>query len=505
MTYVVTAEEMRELDRATIEGIGVPGAVLMEHAGRAVADRVLALAPAGPVVVLCGAGNNGGDGYVCARWLRERGVDATVHLCAGRPRPGDAALHLSIYEKLGGPVLGPPDGAALTGAAVIVDALFGTGLSKPIEGTLGALIVAANASPAVRVAVDIPSGIHADTGQVLGVAFTAHHTVTFAFPKVGLVSHPGFERAGRLHVVDIGIPEALATRARVALRLLDDETVAALVPARDLGAHKGTHGHALIVAGSAGKPGAALLCALGALRGGAGLVTLATSPDARASVEGRLLEAMYATVDLERPAVEAVATLAALAEGKGAVACGPGIPSTAEARASIRAVVGAIDVPLVLDADALNHLAPDPGLLRGVHAPVVLTPHPGEAARLLSTTTAEVQADRVGAARRLAEASGAVTILKGARTVIAAPSGTAAINPTGNPGMASGGTGDVLCGLVAALLCQGIGPWNAARAAAYLHGRAGDLVAKRQGARGLLAHDLADSLPAAFESIHPAP
>jgi ADP-dependent NAD(P)H-hydrate dehydratase / NAD(P)H-hydrate epimerase len=336
---------------------------------------------------------------------------------------------------------------------------------------------------------------------VLGVAFAADRTVTFAFAKVGLVSHPGFERVGRLRVADIGIPIELAEQKGVTLHLLDDAAVAKGIPTRAAGAHKGSNGHALIVAGSPGKPGAALLCALGALRGGAGLVTVATAPDARAAVEGRIFEAMYTSADLERPPGEAVATLSALAAGKGAIACGPGIPSTAEARASVRAAVVALAVPLVLDADALNHIAPEPALLRAARAPAILTPHPGEAARLLGMTTAEIQGDRLAAARRLAAASGAIAILKGARTVIAAPDGRAAINPTGNPGMASGGSGDVLCGLVAALLCQGLSPYDAACAAVFVHGRAGDLAAARIGSRGLLAHDLAEHLPAAFVSL----
>ncbi len=502
--HVVTSAEMRELDRITIEELGVPGVVLMEHAGRAVADQVARRAPArARVVAVCGAGNNGGDGFVAARWLRQQGFDARVVLVAGRPRAGgDAALHLAAYEKQGGPVAdsgGLED--ELAGAAVVIDAIFGTGLTRVIEGQLAALIHRLNAAPALHLAVDVPSGLDADTGRTLGVCFDADVTVTFAWPKVGLVSAPGFEQVGELVVVDIGIPRALPERLGVKLSLLDLATASALVPRRPRGGHKGTFGHLLVVAGSPGKTGAALLCASAGLRAGAGLCTLATPPAVRPTIEGRAWEVMLAELDGERPREDALATLLTLAAGKRAIAWGPGMPTSPSAGELLRAALRVLEQPLVLDADALNHLARDPSILAQARAQVVLTPHPGEAARLLGSDVATVQADRVASARRLAELTRAVVVLKGARSVIAAADGRAVINPTGNPGMGTGGTGDVLTGVVGALLAQGLAPFDAAVLATYVHGLAGDLARDARGEIGLVAGDLLSFLPPAFACL----
>lgn len=490
MQPLLTAAEMRELDRLTIEDIGIPAAVLMEHAGRAVAD-VVARRP-GRVAVLCGTGNNGGDGFACARWLRERGVDARVWLARGRPRSDEAKLHLAAYEKLGGPVAEIVDAdAAVAGAAAIVDALLGTGLEKPVAPPFDVIIAAINRAAAWKVAVDVPSGLSSDDGRTLGAAVRADVTVTLAARKLGLVTHPGSDLAGEVIVADIGIPARLA-KARAFLP--GDADMAALVPRRAPGAHKGTSGHALVLAGSLGKLGAALLCAQGALRGGAGLVTLSVPPVAESGVLGRVPEAMLSPFDPE--AADAPSRLAALVAGKRSVVIGPGMPVSAAAAAFVRHVAGSVELPVVLDADALNQLALGP-----LSGPRVLTPHPGEAARLLGVDTAVVQSDRVAAARRLAAATSAVVVLKGARTVVAAPDGTVTINPTGNPGLGTGGTGDVLAGLVGALLAQRLAPLDAARLAVYLHGRAADLLAAELGQVGLLAGDVAAALPRAFESL----
>ena len=496
MRPLVTAAEMRAMDRETIDGLGIPAALLMEHAGRAVAAAVQARArPHAHVVVVCGSGNNGGDGFACARWLRERGFDARVVLAKGRPKPGgEAALHLGIYERMGGPVGETLD---LGGADVIVDALLGTGLASPVGGALADAIAAVNRAGALRLAVDLPSGLDADTGAVLGVAVAADVTVTLACAKVGLVSHPGCERAGELVVADIGIPARLAAGARALL--FEEADAAALVPHRTLGGHKGTFGHVVVAAGSAGKVGAALLATSGALRAGAGLVTLATPPAAAAAVLGRIPEAMHAVFDPE--AADADAALAQLLDGKRALAWGPGMPTSDAAGRTLRRLAVSVELPLVLDADGLNHLGREVASLKAARGPRILTPHPGEAARLLGKDTAAVQADRVAAARTLAATSGAVVVLKGARTVVAAPDGVATINPTGNPGMGTGGTGDVLSGVLGALLAQGLAPLDAARLGVYLHGLAGDRAARSHGPIGLVAGDVAAELPAAFASL----
>jgi ADP-dependent NAD(P)H-hydrate dehydratase / NAD(P)H-hydrate epimerase len=481
---LVTAEEMRAADRAAIDDLGLPAALLMEHAGRAVADAVGT--PRGPVAIVCGSGNNGGDGFVVGRWLRERGVDATVYLAGGRPNSPEAALHLSIYERLGGVVVDHVDPAALAKAAVIVDALLGTGLHAEVRGPLREVIAAVNASPARKIAVDVPSGLDSDSGQPLGLAVRADATVTLGFAKLGLVGDPGFEHTGTLSVADIGIPRHLAAQATA--RLAEADEIRALLPPREVTGHKGTHGHLLVVAGSPGKGGAALLSSEAALRAGAGLVTLATDPAVAAALEGQVAEVM----------VLPLGSLAEAAAGKKAIAVGPGMTTDPVAGDALLTALAALELPAILDADALNHLARGKSRLGG---PRVITPHPGEAARLLDRSTADVQRDRVAAARALAAERNAVAVLKGSRTVVAHPDGRVSINPTGNPGMGTAGSGDVLSGVIGALLAGGMSPWDAARAAVFVHGRAGDLAAAELGPRGLLARDIAARLPRAFLSI----
>ncbi|MBI4508728.1 MAG: NAD(P)H-hydrate dehydratase [Deltaproteobacteria bacterium] len=507
---VVTTAEMRELDRITIEELGLPGALLMEHAGRSLAEEVArGLSAPARVAVCCGPGNNGGDGYSCARWLRERGHAVRVYLCAARPRLGsDAALHLAAFERFGGQVVDVTTADALGrardeiwNADVIVDALLGTGLRSEVRGYLAEVIAFLNQSSAPKICADVPSGINSDTGQVLGIAVDAHRTVTFGFAKLGLVSWPGCERVGELRVADIGIPRSHAERVGAKRCLLDKDHVRRLLPRRPRGGHKGTFGHVLVVAGSRGKTGAALLCAEGALRGGAGLVTCAVPPSVHPQLEGRVREAMCAELDHDLPSAEGLAALAALATGKDALAWGPGIPVTPRARELVRHAVSAIEVPMVLDADALNHLEGHVPVLRAARVPVVLTPHPGEAARLLGVSVADVQADRVSAAERLSAASGATVVLKGARTVVAEPGGRVAINPTGNPGMGTGGTGDVLCGLVAALIGQGLPPFDAACVGVHAHGLAGDVARDQLGEMGLMAGDLLSALPGVLRGL----
>ncbi len=503
MLPLCTGAQMRAIDAETIEGLGVPASLLMEHAGRGVADEVRARsAPGSTVAVLCGSGNNGGDGYVCARWLRELGWDARVYLARGRRGgEGEAALHLRLYERLGGPVVEITDAASLAaareeilGAPIVVDALLGTGLERDVTGHMAQVIELVNQARGLTISVDVPSGLGADDGRTFGVAVRADVTVTLALRKLGLVTHPGSELAGEVRVVDIGIPRRLTERHGVAAFLLEEEDAAALVPRRARGAHKGSHGHVLVVAGSPDKPGAAALCTGGALRGGAGLVTLAAPPAVHAAVVGLHPEAMVTTFDAGATGAEQA--LAGLADGKRALVIGPGLSTTPAAGRLVRHAIESLTLPIVVDADALNHLAG--GWPSTSSGPRVLTPHPGEAARLLGSDTRAVQADRVGAARRLAAMTSAVVVLKGARTVVAAPDGTVTLNPTGNPGMGTGGTGDVLAGVIGALLGQGLAPLPAARLGVYVHGRAGDLAAAERGEVGLVAGDLLGFLPAAL-------
>lgn len=507
---VVTAAEMRALDRATIDR-GTPSLVLMERAGQGVADAIARLDPGGrAVAVVCGSGNNGGDGLVVARLLAERGARVTVYLAAAPEKLSrDARANFDEIVPLAVPVhdVATPAGlcahaGAIARADVVVDALFGTGLDRELSAHAREVVAAMNRSRGLKVAVDLPSGLHADSGEPLGAAFAADLTVTFAFPKLALVSHPGFARAGAVEVVDIGIPEALAVEHGVRLELIEEAEVRAALPPRPPSGHKGTFGHVLCVAGSRDRPGAALLCGEGAMRAGAGLCTIASTAAGRQAIAARVLETMTACyADGDEPSPSDLARLLDLARGKEAIAVGPGIPTGDGMREIVAGLVRESAAPLVLDADALNLLAGRTGALRQARAPIALTPHPGEMGRLVGRSVAEVQADRVGIARRLAVDTGAHVALKGARTVVAAPDGRAWLCPTGNPGMATGGTGDVLSGVVAALLAQGLGLPEALWIAVWVHGSAGDRAAARRGQTGLLARDLLEELPACLHDL----
>lgn len=505
---LVGAETMRALDRHTIEALGVPGGVLMECAGLAVARAVLEerrgqTAP-GPVHVVCGAGSNGGDGLVAARQLHLRGVPVRVALVAPPAKvKGDAASNLERARAAGVPFVS--ERRAPEAGSVIVDALFGTGLDRPVEGAPAAAIRRIlRARPASRVvAVDVPSGICAATGRVLGAAVEADRTVTVALPKLGLALEPGRRHAGRVTVARIGIADEAPGVAHDA-ELWTRAAAAARLPARPPDGHKGTFGHVLVVAGSEGKTGAAALAALGAARAGAGLVTIACPRRANPVLEVKCTEAM--TVPVEETgdghlAAAAEAQVLALGAERDVVALGPGFGREQEPAALARGVAAGLRRPLVLDADGLVAFAGALEVLERRRAPTVLTPHPGEAAALLGSSPKDVNADRPGAARALAAATGAVVVLKGAATVVATPSGRLAVNPTGGPLLATGGTGDVLTGVVAALLGQGLAAFEAAALGAWLHGAAADLLEVRHGASGALASEVADLLPAVVREL----
>ena len=499
---LVTAEEMRAVDRAALERGGVSTAELMERAGAAVARTLHAwLGPGGRVLVLCGAGHNGGDGYVAARRLHAEGVPVRVVALAPLERlSGDARAAREAAQAQAVPIDDAPALERLSAGPgdVVVDALLGTGLARPAEGHYAQAIeriAALRAGGARVVAVDVPSGLSADSGRPLGPCVKADATVTFGFQKRGLVLHPGPSYAGAVALVDIGIPAAAAAAVPVGCELLTEERARALLPARPPDAHKGDAGRVLVVAGSPGKCGAAHLAVAGALRGGAGLVTLAARPEVLAVALPGRPEAMGVSL----PGSGAlgpgdVGALVAAAHGIDALVIGPGIPRGPGTGAALRELLVRAGVPAVVDADGLNALAEMPGGVSALPVPCVLTPHPGEMARLTGRMIAEVQADRIGLAGTSARAWGCVVVLKGARTVVAAPDAPPTIIPTGNPGMASGGTGDVLAGLTGALLAGRLAPYAAARVAAYVHGAAGDLAEQRYGERGMLASDLVGEL-----------
>ena len=511
---VVTAEEMKQLDRRTIEEFQIPAAVLMENAGLRVVEEIeKTWGPAGgkTVTVAVGKGNNGGDGLVVARHLLER--QARVHVFLLTPpdqMAGETRANLERYQKSSGRVrvvteVTPGDlDQALSQSDLIVDALLGTGLSSPVEGAAARMIAAIIASGKPVVAVDLPSGIHTDTGQVMGIAVKATVTVTFALPKRGLLLYPGSDYTGRLKVADIGIPPALVRRLSGGVRWITAAEVSEGFGPRPLNAHKGTFGHVLVIAGSAGKGGAAVMASLSALRTGAGLVTLALPSGLEGTLPDRPLEIMTLPLpqtddrSLGRAALE---PLLKFAQDKSVAAVGPGLSTHPETAFVVHGLIEQLAIPMVIDADGLNVLAGRLDLLARARAPIVLTPHPGEMARLMGWSSQAVQTDRLGTAAGFAKRHGVTVVLKGARTIVADPGGAATFNSTGNPGMATAGTGDVLTGMIAGLIAQGHKPEQAARLGVYLHGLAGDLAAAEIGEVGLLAGDLIRRIPAAITQV----
>ena len=495
---LLTSDEMRALDRHAIAELGISAELLMECAGQLVARKAESmLGPGGQVWILCGAGNNGGDGWVAGRQLHARGVP--VQIVPAIPVEGlrgDAAANAGRAERIGVPL-----SARLRARAgdVIVDALLGTGLNRPVEGDVARWIRKLQQRPeAVRIlAVDLPSGLDADTGQVWGVAAHADATLTLGLPKLGLTLEPGRSHAGEIQVGRIGIPDPAPGRLPQA-ELWTRRAIGRLLPARAASGHKGTFGHVLVVAGSEGMTGAAALAAAGAGRAGAGLVTVACPASTHPVLEVKCTEAMTAPVAETAEhgfALTAEKAILELAAARDAVLLGPGVGRGGETLGLVRQLAERARVPLLVDADGLMAFRGQLGLLKARQAATLLTPHPGEAAALLDQTPAEVLADRPAAARALARASGAVVVLKGAGTVIAKASGQLAVNPTGGAVLGTGGTGDVLAGIVSGLLVQGLTAFEAGIAGAAVHGAAGDLFAERRGEVGLLAGDLAGLLP----------
>ena len=505
MLPVLTAVEMRAVDARAIAELGMPGTRLMDAAGTGAARRIEAFlggTRGKRVVVLCGKGNNGGDGFVVARRLRARRARVRVLLAARRAElAGDAAWAAARWRGPVEEVADPPGArvaAALADADVVVDALLGTGVTGPARGATAALIDLMNAAGRPVVALDLPSGLSADHGALLGPAVRADLTLTFAAWKRGLLLHPGAAQAGRVEVVPIGVPLGEIVRG-IETFILEADDVRLAPRASD--AHKGTFGHLLVVGGSLGKTGAAGLAGLAALRAGAGLCTVATAASQQPVVAGLGMELMTeALPETEAGSVSSkgLGRLRELAERVDALAVGPGLGLHPDTQELVRRLTAECARPLVLDADALTALAGHLDTLAGAAGPRALTPHPGEMARLVERTVPEVQADRIETVRSFCRRHQVALVLKGAGSVIGAPDGSVFINPTGNPGMAKGGSGDVLTGLVGALLARGLQPLAALQVGVFLHGRAGDLAADRWGQEGMIAGDIVAAIPAAL-------
>jgi NAD(P)H-hydrate epimerase len=519
---VLTAAEMRAADTAVARALGVPTLRLMETAGRGVAAIVRRELGenAGRVTIVCGGGSNGGDGFVAARQLALAGLSVRVLLAAPKARiQGDAAAALAALEQVGSVAV--EDGSTWTAEATwrtrlasggadagsdatidgsvdaVVDAIFGTGFRGPVRDVPAAALAAMNAAGGRKIAVDIPSGLDADSGRAAGVVFRADVTATMGARKLGLVIDASAP-VGRIELVDLGAPVDAGIAPAARCRLLDRPGIAARVPRRSPDAHKGSSGHLLVVAGSAGKTGAAFLVGTAALRTGAGLVTIASTAAGQSALDAKAIELMTARYTDEEDAVPAAAlgALQALAGRAQAVALGPGIPTGAGMRAVVHELASRLPLPMVIDADALNALGTQASeILRQAPAPRVLTPHPGEMGRLLGISIAEVQSDRLVHARALAAATGAIVVLKGARTVIAAPDGQAFISPIACSALATAGSGDVLTGVTGALLARRVDALTAAEVAVYVHGAAGESLATELG-DGVVAGDLPRAIAA---------
>jgi hydroxyethylthiazole kinase-like uncharacterized protein yjeF len=522
-TKILTAQQMREVDRISIEELGIAGVVLMENAGRAVAgvmEKVVPELASQRIGIICGKGNNGGDGFVVARHLLMRGIRPRVVLLADPTAiQGDARTNYELLLKWGlTPSLARNElewAAArieLLSASILVDAILGTGVDRPVDGFLADVFndLSAVLSHALIFAVDMPSGLPTDTGHLIGPALGADHTITFTAPKPSQIFPPSCELVGKLHIAPIGTPpDTFLEDEQIFLNLLSVQDAAEFFAHRQQDTHKGSYGHVLVVGGARGRSGAAAMAGLSALRGGAGLVTVATSNSALTEVAvscpALMTEALNESMDgavafSENSSKE----IASLVHGKSVVAIGPGIGTESETIEFVRQLVReSAPTPLVIDADGINAFAGAVDLLNGRSRTIVLTPHPGEMARLTGLSVSEVQSRRIDVARNFARKHGLCVVLKGARTLIAEPGGQVYVNPTGNPGMATAGSGDVLTGIIAAMLAQH--PTEPAEkvvsAAVYWHGKAGDAAVSQLGELSLIATDVIDSLAPAATAI----
>lgn len=521
--YLVTAKQMQNIDRAAIQSFGIPGQVLMENAGRGAVEMFLRTFPyikSKRVSILAGRGNNGGDGFVMARYLMEKGFEVKTFLFSTSDRvTGDAKANLLLFEKLASAnskegVVEIPDTETferlkdkIIHCDIFIDAILGTGLNSDVRGLFKDVIETVNSLKRAVFSVDIASGLNSDTAQIMGVAIRADATATFAFAKIGHIVHPGRELTGKLEIVDIGIPNFIADKENVSVHLIEKKDVQAIFKFRQRTAnsHKGSYGHLLLVAGSIGKSGAAALAANAAMASGSGLVTLAVPESINSIVEPQVTETMTyplpenSTGELSYSSLNLI--INDLVKDKRIVAVGPGIGINKSTTRVVNGMVENITLPMVIDADGLNAVADNPYILKKRKAATILTPHPGEMSRLTGRTTAQIQQNRVETAVMFAAEFNVIVVLKGASTVIALPDGTVYICPTGNPGMASGGMGDVLTGMISGFIAQGFTPAQAAIAGVYTHGLCGDDLSKRRGAFGFVASDLIRTIPETIDEI----
>ena len=497
---ILTSDQMRSIDRRTIDRFGVPSIVLMENAALAVVDAIAAHYPkADRVAIFCGTGSNGGDGFAIARHLENRGVVPVVLIVGDRGSiKGDALTNLTICERLAIPLYEIRDEEFVNDAVVhasdadvIVDAIFGTGLNRPPSGVQADVIRAIAELRLPVVAVDLPSGANASSPEPFDPCIRAEVTVTFAAPKICHIFDPAATLCGEVIVADIAIPDVAVDEENVPLAVTTQKEMSPLFAPRLAATHKGTYGHVAIIAGSPGRSGAAIMCARGAIRTGAGLVTIMTDNETARIVHAASVESMtWPNMDVQEFLKE-----------KNAVLIGPGLPDNDRAYGWVRSTAAPIELPMVIDASGLNAFAGHAKEINPDKRPRIITPHPGELSRLTGRDTKDINANRLDAALEAAEMTRAIVVLKGHQTLIADSDGRVNVNPTGNPGMASGGMGDVLGGIIAALLARGVDPFDAACAGVYVHGLAGDILRDEMGDAGLAAMDLADRVPLAIKRL----
>ncbi len=519
MNPLVTAEVMAEIDRRTIEEIGIPGPVLMENAGRGTAAIIIETlekqglwTPGVPVTVVSGMGNNGGDGFVVARYLEEQDCQVDSYLVGKvNDAAGDLRLNIDIFVKGGGEVMEIRDdndikdlAKSVQNAHMVVDALFGTGLSKDIEGIHRSVIDTINTYAKTVCSIDIPSGVDASTGRVLGEAVVSDVTCTFGLMKVGQAVPPGCTYCGDLHILDIGFPEIAFDNLEVKNFLVTSQGVRDLIPERPLDFHKGKAGKVHVIGGSTGLTGAVVMACEGALVAGSGLIYAVIPESLNVIFEQKLTEQM--TLPVSDPVAGCFSKIMAapvleMIESSDAVAIGPGLSFRKETEEFISYLLPKIGKPLVIDADGLNCLSNNLGMLAHVNAPVIVTPHEGEMSRLSGFSVKEVREDRLGFARNFSKANGVITVLKGYRTVIADPEGTIYVNDTGNPYMATGGMGDVLTGLILSFLGQGMVPIEAAICAVHLHGLSADIALEAYPRAPVLPRHVVSYYPNALAGI----
>jgi len=507
--YIVKAKEMQEIDKQTINTFGLPGLVLMENAGRSAVEYFMETfidIKHKKVAIIAGRGNNGGDGFVIARYLFSKNIDVKIYLCCSEDVvKGDAKTNLNLCYNMGVEIIELFDQEkfeeyelSMAHRNIWIDALLGTGLKSEVKGYYKYIIDYVNSLKKPVFSVDIPSGLNADTGKICGSAIMAKATITFGLAKIGLVVYPGASYVGSLKIADIGIPPKIVETLNPKQNLLTEDMIKSYIKPRIPEAHKGTTGHIMVIAGSKGKTGAAAMTAMSAMRSGAGLVTLGIAESINNIMETQVLEAMTLPLSENESgflSMDAFEDIMVNLDNKKCLALGPGLGMSEETGKLVRKLIQEVNIPIVLDADGINHLERHTEILHSIKAPMILTPHPGELARLLDMSVSDLLEDRITIVKEFTEEFKVHLVLKGAKSVIGHPYQSVYINPTGNSGMASGGMGDVLTGIIASFIGQGYPLEFAIRTAVYIHGMAGDILEVEKGVFGYLASDIMLILP----------